>query len=126
MNLKKAVLILGLAFSGVMVMANYFSPENIHPVLLLLLFCLIFVAVFYFGTVSYHIYANLSRVIINRGELAKINIQPSAKFRKINFVFSVLAVMLLAMQSIKNVSFYEILLFIIIFSVAVVYIVKIK
>lgn len=126
MNLKKAVLILGLAFSGVMVMANYFSPENIHPVLLLLLFCLIFVAVFYFGTVSYHIYANLSRVIINRGELAKINVQPSAKFRKINFVFSVLAVMLLAMQSIKNVSFYEILLFIIIFSVAVVYIVKIK
>ncbi len=126
MNLKKAVLILGLAFSGVMVMANYFSPENIHPVLLLLLFCLIFVAVFYFGTVSYHIYANLSRVIINRGELAKINTQPSAKFRKINFVFSVLAVMLLAMQSIKNVSFYEILLFIIIFSVAVVYIVKIK
>ena len=126
MNLKKAVLILGLAFSGVMVMANYFSPENIHPVLLLLLFCLIFVAVFYFGTVSYHIYANLSRVIINRGELAKINTQPSAKFRKINFVFSVLAVMLLAMQSIKNVSFYEILLFIIIFSVAVVYIVKIE
>ncbi len=126
MNLKKAVLILGLAFSGVMVMANYFSPENIHPVLLLLLFCLIFVAVFYFGTVSYHIYANLSRVIINKGELAKINTQPSAKFRKINFVFSVLAVMLLAMQSIKNVSFYEILLFIIIFSVAVVYIVKIK
>ena len=126
MNLKKAVLILGLAFSGVMVMANYFSPENIHPVLLLLLFCLIFVAVFYFGTVSYHIYANLSRVIINRGELAKINTQPSAKFRKINFVFSVLAVMLLAMQSIKNVSFYEILLFIIIFSVAIVYIVKIK
>ena len=126
MNLKKAVLILGLAFSGVMVMANYFSPENIHPVLLLLLFCLIFVAVYYFGIVSYHIYANLSRVIINRGELAKINTQPSAKFRKINFVFSVLAVMLLAMQSIKNVSFYEILLFIIIFSVAVVYIVKIK
>lgn len=126
MNLKKAVLILGLAFSGVMVMANYFSPENIHPVLLLLLFCLIFVAVFYFGTVSYHIYANLSRVIINRGELAKINTQPSAKFRKINFVFSVLSVMLLAMQSIKNVSFYEILLFIIIFSVAVIYIVKIK
>lgn len=126
MNLKKAVLILGLAFSGVMVLANYFSPENIHPILLLLLFCLIFVAVYYFGIVSYHIYANLSRVIINRGELAKINIQPSAKFRKINFVFSVLAVMLLAMQSIKNVSFYEILLFIIIFSVAVVYIVKIK
>lgn len=127
MNLKKSAIIFGIALGGAVVLINYFSPENIHPILLLSLFCLVYLAVYYLGIISYHIFVNLSRMITNsRGELARLGTEPSTKFKKINFVFSVLAVMLLAMQSLKNVSFYETLLFMIIFFIAIIYIIKMK
>lgn len=127
MNLKKSAIIFGIALGGVIALTNYFSPENIHPILLLSLFCLVYLAVYYLGIISYHIFLNLSRMITNsRGELARLGTEPSTKFKKINFVFSVLAVMLLAMQSLKNVSFYETLLFMIIFFIAIIYIIKMK